>query len=523
MKDGVEACEVFTRPDPPPMAILDWFMPNMNGLDVVRKLRAFARPIPTYIVMLTGREGNEGLVEALEAGADEYITKPFKAAELRARIKVGARVTGLQVALGSRVLELEGALAARKRVEEELRRNEERFRLLFSTIPEPVWGFDTETLQVLEVNEAALEHYGFSREEFLGMKVTDIWEDSAMELAFRQQEQSNPIGLVAREGRHRTKDGRILDVEVRWGKLNFADSRAALLSVHDITEKKHLELELRQSQKLEAVGTLAAGVAHEINTPIQFVGDNTHFLNESFGALLQVLAKYQNARGSFEPKLAAEIQTAEQAADLPYLIEEVPKALSQTLEGVNTVARIVRAMKEFAHPDGEGKTPSDINRAVQNVLVVARNEFKLVADIETHFAQLPLVICQIGEINQVLLNLLVNAAHAVSDTVQGTEHRGRITVRTRQEAENVVISIEDTGTGIPQAIRNRIFDPFFTTKEVGRGTGQGLAISRSVVVDKHFGTLTFQSELGRGTTFYVRLPINGIGPQMRKEEAITTG
>ena len=283
------------------MAILDWFMPNMDGLDVVRKLRAFARPIPTYIVMLTGRESNEGLVEALEAGADEYITKPFKAAELRARIKVGARVTGLQVALGSRVLELEGALAARKRVEEELRRNEERFRLFFSTIPEPVWGFDTETLQVLEVNEAAVNHYGFSREEFLGMKVTDIWEDSAMELAFRQQEQSNPVGLVAREGRHRTKDGRILDVEVRWGKLNFADSRAALLSIHDITEKKRLELELRQSQKLEAVGTLAAGVAHEINTPIQFVGDNTHFLNESFGALLQVLAKYQDARASFGP------------------------------------------------------------------------------------------------------------------------------------------------------------------------------------------------------------------------------
>ena len=221
--------------------------------------------------------------------------------------------------------------------------------------------------------------------------------------------------------------------------------------------------------------------------------------------------------------MSAELQTAEQNADLPYLIEEVPKALSQTLEGVNTVARIVRAMKEFAHPDGEGKTQSDINRAVQNVLVVARNEFKLVADIETHFAQLPLVVCQISEVNQVLLNLLVNAAHAVSDAVQGTEHRGRITVRTGQEAENVVISIEDTGGGIPEAIRDRIFDPFFTTKEVGRGTGQGLAISRSVVVDKHFGTLTFETELGRGTTFHIRLPIDGVGPQQRKEEAVAAG
>ncbi len=510
-KDGVEACAVFESPHMPAMAILDWFMPRMDGLDVVRRVRARSQPIPTYIIMLTGKDSETGLVEALEAGADEYIQKPFKSAELRARIKVGARVAGLQLTLSSRVLELENALDGRKRVEEALRKNEERFRLFFSTIPEPVWAFNIQTLRILEANESAVSHYGFSRQEFLGMKISDLWDGVAPVLVSGETGKARPIDA---EARHRTKNGAMIDVEVRWGKVESGASQTALVSVHDVTEKKRLELELRHSQKLEAVGTLAAGIAHEINTPIQFVGDNTHFLNQSFSALLELHAKY---RKIFEVSVGAaspghnELCQAEQDADLTYLFEEVPKALGQTLDGVAQVARIVRAMKDFAHPGAEGQAPADINKSLENVLVVARNEFKLVADVETHFQELPLVVCQISEINQVFLNLLINAAHAISDVVKGTARRGTIAIRTRQEADSVVVSIADTGGGIPPALHNRIFDPFFTTKEVGRGTGQGLAICRSFVVDRHAGSLTFETVVGHGTTFHVRLPIKGAG------------
>ena len=261
-------------------------------VEVVRRLRSRQVPLPTYIVMLTGTDSETGLVEALEAGADEYMLKPFKPTELKARIKVGERVTRLQALLSGRVQELEESLAARHRVENALRRNEERFRLFFSTIPEPVWGFDTRTLRILEVNDAAVNQYGYSREEFLAMKVTDLWDASGPEPVLEDgSDRSKEARLATREARHRTKDGRIIDVEVYWRELDRGESHAALASVHDVTEKKRLELDLRHSQKLESIGQLAAGVAHEINTPIQYVGDNCRFLQTSFRGMHDVLTQ----------------------------------------------------------------------------------------------------------------------------------------------------------------------------------------------------------------------------------------
>jgi len=192
-------------------------------------------------------------------------------------------------------------------------------------------------------------------------------------------------------------------------------------------------------------------------------------------------------------------------------MEEMPKAISQSLGGVERVATIVRAMKEFAHPEQKEKVAANLNQALASTLVVARNELKYVADIETDYGELPAVECHLGDLNQVFLNLLVNAAHAVKDAVDGTGNRGTIRVQTRPQGEWVKISIGDTGAGIPESIRSKVFDPFFTTKPVGRGTGQGLAIARSIVVDKHGGTLTFESEVGRGTTFVIGLPIHSLG------------
>jgi two-component system, NtrC family, sensor kinase len=191
---------------------------------------------------------------------------------------------------------------------------------------------------------------------------------------------------------------------------------------------------------------------------------------------------------------------------MDYLLREIPEALAQTQDGVERVVTIVRAMKEFAHPDGKGMARADLNKALLNTLTVARNELKYVAEIETDFGELPMVVCSVSDLNQVFLNLLVNAAHAIADVVKDSGQKGKIRIHTESSGHQVLITISDNGAGIPESIRERIFDPFFTTKEVGRGTGQGLAIARSVI-DRHKGTVTFESEVGRGTTFFVRLPV----------------
>jgi signal transduction histidine kinase len=310
------------------------------------------------------------------------------------------------------------------------------------------------------------------------------------------------------------KDGHRMMLEVKL-RLIYKDGKAigAQGIGRDITGREAAEMELRQAQKLESVGRLAAGIAHEINTPIQFVGDNTRFLKESFESFQSLLSQYQEFRSALQPGAAgpeflAKLQHVEEESDCAFLLEEVPRAINQTLEGVERVATIVRAMKEFAHPEGREMATADLNKALQSTLTVARNELKYVADVETEFGVLPLVTCNISDLNQVFLNLLVNAAHAIGDVVKGTFDKGKIRVRTQAEGNTVLVTISDTGCGIPEANHPKVFDPFFTTKEVGRGTGQGLAIAWSVVVDRHKGSLTFESEVGKGTTFHVRLPID---------------
>jgi two-component system, NtrC family, sensor kinase len=323
------------------------------------------------------------------------------------------------------------------------------------------------------------------------------------------------------EGPASTADGRTL--QLRWvvscDELRGQPSLRGLIL--DVTERWRLESELAQAQKLESVGRLAAGVAHEINTPIQFVSDSVTFVRDAMADLFAVLAQYQQLPRLLNDQaaLAAAAGRAQQAEadnDVPYIVECAPPALDRALEGLGRVASIVRAMKQFAHPDRTEKAPADLNGALQSTLTIAHNEYKYVADLETEFAPLPLVLCHAGEINQAVLNIVVNAAHAIADVVAGTEQKGKITVRTRVIGDGVEIAIGDTGAGIPEAIRARVFDPFFTTKEVGRGTGQGLAIARNVITDKHGGTLTFETTPGQGTTFFIRLPI-GQAPEAALE------
>jgi PAS domain S-box-containing protein len=285
----------------------------------------------------------------------------------------------------------------------------------------------------------------------------------------------------------------------------------------DITEIKQLEAQLRQAQKLESIGQLAAGLAHEINTPIQYVGDNTRFLEEAFKELVGLFEACEAvasaaSNGGVTGNLLDRMTQASDKADIGYLRGEIPKAIEQSLEGVARVAQIVKAMKEFSHPGSADLTAVNLNRAIESTILVCRNEWKYVAELLTDFdAELPVVRCLPGEINQVILNLLMNASQAIADVVKQRGGKGTIKVSTRRDGEWAEVRIRDTGLGIPAAIRARVFDPFFTTKEVGKGTGQGLALAHSVVVQKHRGSITFETEEGVGTVFIIRLPLTERG------------
>lgn len=283
----------------------------------------------------------------------------------------------------------------------------------------------------------------------------------------------------------------------------------------DLTERKNLEAQLRQAQKLESIGQLAAGIAHEINTPAQYVGDNVRFLRDSFNDYSSVLklateiivADRPAGMGTDE---ADKFANAVEKADISYLNDEVPKAFDQALDGVDRISKIVQSMKDFAHPGSNDFHATDLNKAIESTITIASNEWKYVANIVTDYDRdLPLVPCLTSEFNQVILNMIVNASHAISDVMKNDSGgKGTIAIKTENKGDHVEIHISDTGCGMSEEIRKKIFDPFFTTKEVGKGTGQGLAISHTVIVEKHKGTIDVTSEPGRGTTFVISLPLS---------------
>ena len=280
-----------------------------------------------------------------------------------------------------------------------------------------------------------------------------------------------------------------------------------------LEDLKKTQVQLLHSEKLAGIGQLAAGIAHEINTPIQYIGDNVRFFQESFNDIDNHLDRCdQLSQYKEDPQLTSFIEKLDQSKkdlDMGFLREEIPQAIEQTLNGVNHVSQIVRSMKSFSHPGTKEKSLTNINESIENTITVSRHEWKYVANIDTDLdTNLPTVPCFPGELNQVFLNMIINAAQAVGDRVKVEENKkGLIRIQSRKVGNDVVISVFDSGMGIPKEIQDRIFDPFFTTKDVGKGTGQGLAISWSVIVDKHGGKIWFDTS-STGTTFFVRLPIS---------------
>jgi len=402
---------------------------------------------------------------------------------------------------------------------------QEKFKVIFENSPDGIFQTSEEG-RFLAANPAMASICGYASPQELIDQVTNmqnqLYVDPNRRIEFKNLMREKRV-VRGFELEMKCKDG-----SRKWISLTacrVANPDGSLLHyqgfVTDITAQKQaqkdrnlIEAQLRQAQKLESVGQLAAGIAHEINTPIQYIGDNIHFIEESFAALGGLLQNYKKLAAAVRsntvtPEVLSAVESSMEKADLDYLSKEIPLAVEQSLQGVGHVSRIVNAMKEFSHPGSKEKEALDLNHAIEMTITVARNEWKYVAEMATDFApDLPPVPCLPGEFNQVILNLIINAAHAIGDVVRQAEgSKGTIRVSTRLDGDWVEIRIADSGTGIPEQIRHRIFDPFFTTKGVGKGTGQGLAIARSVIVDKHGGSLTFESEVGRGTTFIIRLPV----------------
>jgi PAS domain S-box-containing protein len=397
------------------------------------------------------------------------------------------------------------------------------------SVPEPL---------VVYCNKAVADQHGFTREELISQPVRLLaqWVGSNSNYA-------SEVAAAMRAGRtfHYEDEVTRRDSSTFWlgmairpifdeaGRLTHSVAVGADITakreeiakkeelqhklVEEMKERERMGIELQLAQKLESVGRLAAGIAHEINTPIQYVGDSVHFLRSAHEDFNHLLDGWRNAIDTLPDNpvrnaLRLEIAESAKKYDMDFLRAEVPKAFERTFDGVERVTNIVKAMKEFAHPHANEQSPCDLNHALRTTLLVASNEYRYLAKIHTDLGELPHVICNIGELNQVFLNLIVNAAHAIHDAGKDV-NTGEIRISTTLAGDEAVIRIGDNGCGVPAENLSKLYDPFFTTKEVGRGTGQGLAITHSILVDKHGGDISVRSRLGVGTEFTLKLPIGG--------------
>lgn len=406
----------------------------------------------------------------------------------------------------------------------DLRKSEELFRLITENTADLITIVDKNGLH-LYTSPSYKKLLGYLSDELSGRSLFDqlhIEDQPTVKSLLTICSATGKDQILEYRMQHKDGDWHVFESHCATVQNTNGQVENLVIVARDITtrkrienERKQMEVLLRHAQKLESIGQLAAGIAHEINTPMQYINDNTCFLQESFCKLNQLLEDYKTLftaakENTLTSKITSQVETTINTVNVDYLTKEIPTAIEQTLEGIKHVTKIIRSMKDFSHPGAEEKVLVDLNKAIESTITVARNEWKYVAEMQTHLdPQLPPVPCLANEINQVILNLIINAAHAIEDVVgKNSGKKGTIIITTQHSAEYVEILIQDTGKGIPETIRDRIFDPFFTTKPVGKGTGQGLAITHSVIVDKHNGTVNFKTQEGQGTTFIIRLPIS---------------
>jgi PAS domain S-box-containing protein len=411
-------------------------------------------------------------------------------------------------------------ITERKRMEEELRQRKDFIEQLLEHSPIGFAVHKIDDGQAVFVSRIFESIYGLQRGSLTS--IDDFYErvfpDDSHRKQIRERIEADiashdpsrmkweNIAITTADGEHRV---------ITAINIPLFDQNVMISTVQDVTEQRNMQMHLAQAQKLESIGSLAAGIAHEINTPTQFVSDNMRFLKEASVGVLRALEEYARISSSCKVndgtcEYAAKIRSIYLEEDIDYLIEQFPLAIDQSLDGLTRIASIVRAMKDFSHPDSQHASLTNLNAAIQSTVAVSRNEWKYVAEVKLDLDDhLPMVSCYIGKLNQVILNLIVNAAQAIGDVRKEELDKGLITISTRHIAgDNVEILISDTGSGIPESIQAKVFDPFFTTKEVGKGTGQGLSMAHNVVTQLHHGSISFTTQIGAGTTFRIVIPVN---------------
>ena len=400
---------------------------------------------------------------------------------------------------------------AQRRMNRLNRQNE----ILIASFPSILMVVDRDD-RIIRWNKTAEEVFGLPWKEVRHKYLKEVplswnWEDVTEGISVsREKKKLHKMAAVAYERRDGAQGFLDITVAPFIGREEIIDGY--LIHAEEVTEKKVVESQKVQAQKLESIGQLAAGIAHEINTPAQYVGDNIHFLKDSFADLSKMLnllnsSDHQENNVPGPSGLLEQLMQIADQIDLDFLINEIPQAIQQSQDGIEKIGRIVSAMKEFSHPGGKNKTLVDLNRNIENTITVSRNEWKYVAELQTEFDEsLTEVYCYPDELNQVILNLIINAAHAIKEKVGDSGNLGKIKIITRNRKDKAQILIVDDGPGIPAEIQKKIFDPFFTTKDVGKGTGQGLAIAYDVICNKHGGELSVKSKPGEGATFIVELP-----------------
>ncbi len=530
--NGKEALRLF-REKNPDILLTDLRMPDLDGMELIRKVVQENINIPVIIMSAMGTM--DDVIEALRAGAWDYLPKPiFDLGILGHSVKKAMQHAKLlrqekdyQFSLEDEVqLRTAELLQHNRMLEKEMKERQAQEALVLrakqewertvDAMPDMIAIVDTE-YNIVRVNKAMLDKTGSFYPELLGSKCY-LW----------MHDRDTPPDYCAHS--ELLQNGRRCQSEIYEERLGghcevivtpYYDPDGSFAgSVHivrDINEQKKAEQEkekiqsqLLHAQKLESVGQLASGIAHEINTPTQFIGTNIDFLDEASQDISGFMEQLQEIIQKAPQEIIDAVNTAVEEMDWEYLSEEMPLAVSQSRDGVKRVTSIVRAMKEFSHPGSRDKESSNLNHIINTTVTVARNEWKYVADMEMNLDEnLPQIPLLADEMGQVILNILVNAAHAIAEKLGDNPEgeKGIITITTAKTNDGVELCISDTGAGMPEEVKLRVFDPFYTTKKVGKGTGQGLAISHDVIVEKHQGSIVVDSTPGQGTTFSINLPL----------------
>ncbi|MBW1975553.1 MAG: PAS domain S-box protein [Deltaproteobacteria bacterium] len=404
-------------------------------------------------------------------------------------------------------------ITAFKKAKDELNAMYSELQAVINAVSAIVIAIDENGI-VYRWNRQAENYFGIRASVAVGSSLEDLTKE--LPIAEYVKSASETGQSVSKEIKTENLNGRISFLEVLIHPYKKTDSgkHKILIVAFDITEKKHMEMQVAHSQKLQAIGTLAAGIAHEINSPAQCIAANLPFIQESFTELLKIISQYQEL-GGLDPssprrlELLKNIKKSEEEIDIDFLTTEIPQAIQQSIECITQIQKIVSSIRDFSHPLTPKRQWVDINKSIQSVVNLTKNEWKRIAEVSLKLdPKLPLLYCSPTEINQVLLNLVVNALQAIQEKKEkNSNFWGRLTLETSLNGPWCEIKISDNGVGIPDTIKDKVFEPFFTTKDPGMGTGQGLAIAQAIVVRGHSGQIFFNSKEGKGTEFVIRLPL----------------